>query len=388
MSSVQVKLQEVAMPRPAYLNARVLTVLLLVALPVLLLGAGAVIGVGQVRLREAQTAELRQVASYTAAAVDAYVYRRILDAALLGRVPDIRRAAAAGNEQPFDQALVAEIDDQWITDGAATAERLGILTTPASQFLADLVANDSVYREVLVTDRYGRLVAASGITSDYYQADEAWWYRAWDNGRGRVGVSDVRRDESAQVYAFEVAVPVYTPSGDAVAGVMKIVADSRETLAAIAGLEVGATAEAMLVRPDGSIVFRRRPHAPGDRFFAADLLRQGLADRTQAREAPEPWSYEARSPEGSLRIVAVAPSQLSQSFPELAWQMVVSVERDELRAPFRSLVWYLVLVVFLTGVAVLAMSLWLSLRLAAPPVDPAYDMHLVEHPPLHRMGEP
>jgi hypothetical protein len=376
------------MPRPTSLNGRVLTVVLLVALPVLLIGAGVVLGVGQARLREAQTAELRQIASHTAAAVDAYVYRRILDAALLGRVPDIRQAAAAGADRPFDQAEVSQLDGQWVADGAATAGRLGILTTPASRFLADLVANDSVYREVLVTDRYGRLVAASGITSDYFQADEAWWYEAWDNGRGRVRVSDVGRDESAQVYAFEVAVPVHDPSGDAVVGVMKIVADSRETLAAIAGLEVGATAEAMLVRPDGSIVFRRRPHAPGDRFFAADLLRQGVAERAQAREAPDAWSYEARSPEGSLRVVAVAPSQLSQSFPALAWLMVVSVERGELSAPFRSLVWYLILVVVLTAVAVLAMALWLSLRLSEPPVDPAYDMHLVEHPPIHRMGEP
>ncbi|CAN5614419.1 hypothetical protein BH23ACI1_BH23ACI1_19360 [soil metagenome] len=376
------------MSRPTSLNSRVLTVLLLVALPVLLIGAGTVLGVGQGRLREAQTAELRQVASHTAAAVDAYVYRRILDAALLGRVPDLRRAAADGNEQPFDQSRVAELDSQWIADGAATAARLGILTTPASQFLADLVAHDSAYREVLVTDRYGRLVAASGITSDYYQADEGWWYQAWDNGRGRVRVSDVGRDESAQVYAFEIAVPVPAPGGDGAAGVMKIVADSRETLAAIAGLEVGATAEAMLVRPDGSIVFRRRPHAPHDRFFAADLLRQGVADRAEALAAPDAWSYEARSPEGSLRVVAVAPSQLAQSFPELRWLTVVSVERDELRAPFRSLVWYLVLVVLLTAVAVLAMALWLSLRLSEPPVDPAYNMHLVEHPPIHRVGEP
>jgi hypothetical protein len=376
------------MPRPTSLDSRVLTALLLVSLPVLLIGAGAVFGVGQVRLREVQTAELRQVASHAAAAVDAYVYRRILDAALLGRVPDLRRAAAAGNDQPFDQGRVAELDGQWIADGAATAERLGILTTPASQFLADLVANDSAYREVLVTDRHGRLVAASGITSDFFQADEAWWYQAWDNGRGRVRVSDVGRDESAQVYAFEIAVPVHAPGSDALAGIMKIVADSRETLAAIAGLEVGATAEAMLVRPDGSIVFRRRPHAPGDRFFAADLLRQGVGDRKQALATSDPWSYEARSPEGSLRVVAVAPSQLSQSFPELSWLTVVSVEGSELRAPFRSLVWYLVLVVLLTAVAVLAMALWLSLRLWEPPVDPAYDMHLVEHPAIHRVGEP
>jgi hypothetical protein len=369
------------------LNYRVLTVVLLVALPVLLLGAAAVIGVGQVRLREAQTAELREMAAYSAAALDAYVYRRILDAALLGRVPEVRRAAAAGNEEPFDEARTMDHDRQWIAGGAATAATLGILARPASQFLADLVANDTVYREVLVTDRYGRLVAASNVTSDYFQADESWWHKAWDNGRGRVSVSDVQRDESAQVYAFDIAVPVLAPGSDEVAGVMKVVADSREMLAAIAGLEVGGTTEAMLVRPDGSIVFRRRAHGPEDRFYGAGLLRERMEERTRAQEAPDTWTFEARSPEGGVRVVAVAPSQLWQSFPDLPWLMVLSMDRGDLRAPFRSLVWYLVLVVFLTAIAVLTMALWLSLRLAAPPIDPAYDMHLVEHARVHRVGE-
>jgi hypothetical protein len=375
------------MSRLVALNRRVLTVLLLVALPVLLLGAAIVLGIGQSRLREAQTAELRQITAYAAAALDAYVYRRILDAALLGRVPDIRRAAAAGNEQPYDEARVAELDRQWVADGAATASRLEILKTPASQFLADLVANDSVYREVLVTDRYGRLVAASNVTSDYFQADERWWHRAWDNGRDRVRVSNVQLDESAQVYAFEIAVPVHAPGSDEVAGIMKIVADSREMLAAIAGLAVGATTEPMVVRPDGSIVFRRRAHAPDDRFFGAGLLRERMEERARRHEAPDTWAYEARSSEGTLRVVAVAPSQLWLSFPELPWLMVLSMERDELRAPFRSLVWYLVLVVLLTAIVVLALALWFSLRLAAPPIDPAYDMHLVEHARVQRVGE-
>jgi hypothetical protein len=60
--------------------------------------------------------------------------------------------------------------------------------------------------------------------------------------------------------------------------------------------------------------------------------------------------------------------------------MALSIDLDELNAPFNSLVAYLVLVVLLTGLAVLAIALWLSLRLAAPTIDPAYDMHLVEHP--------
>ena len=369
---------------PAF-NTRVLTAFLVVALPVLLVGAAIVIGIGQARLRDTQTRRLAQMAEYTAGAVDAYVFRRILDAALLARVPDIRRAASEGNGQNFDAARVKQMDQQWQTDRAATAVRSGLLTTPASQFLADLVSNDSVYREVLVTDLKGRLVAASNATSDYYQADEQWWVKAFDNGRGRVSVTDVERDESAHVYAFEIAVPVYAPGRTELAGIMKIVADSREMLAGIAGLELGATSEALLVRPDGSIVFRRRPHGENDRFFATDLLRERLEERAARHEPPGTLTLEAKTPEGPDHIVAIAPSQLAQSYPELPWMVALSIDREELAAPFQSLLAYLILVFALTGIAVLAIALWMSQRLAAPVTDPAYDLHLVEHPTLPRM---
>jgi hypothetical protein len=366
-------------PRLARLNSRVLTAILLVALPVLIGGAALVINIGQTRVRQTQSAQLAQMAEYSASAVDAYVFRRILDAALLGRVPEIRRAASAGNEQPFDAARVRESDTAWQSAGAQTSARSAVLATPASQFLADLVKNDSVYREVLVTDRHGRLVAASGVTSDYFQADEDWWVDAFDGGRGRVNVTDVKRDESAHVYAFEIAVPVPGASDGQVAGVMKIVADSREMLAGVAGLELGATSEATLVRPDGSIVFNRRAYPEGSRFFGAELLRQRLDDLASRKLPPTTLTYEALGDDGARRVVAVAPSQLGRSYPALSWMMALSMNRDELAAPFQSLVWYLVLVFALTGLAVLAIALWLSIRLAAPTIDPAYDMHLVEH---------
>jgi hypothetical protein len=369
------------------LNSRVLTVILLVAIPVLIAGAAVVISIGRDRLEHAESTRLTQIAEYSAAAVDAYVFRRILDAAVLGRIPEIRRAAAAGGAQPPDAARTAEVEREWQKNAAATAERLGLISSPASRFLADLVKNDSVYREVLVTDRVGRLAAASNLSTDYDQSDETWWTTAFDNGRGRVSVTDVRRDESAHVYAFEIAVPVLAPDSSDLAGLMKIVADSREMLAGIASLELGATSEAMLVRPDGSLVFSRRPFAEGDRFFGAQLLQQRLNDSAARKEAVAPMSFEARAGDGGRRIVAVAPSQLAQSYPELSWLMAVSMDVDELAAPFQSLVWYLVIVVVLTGLAVLAIALWLSLRLAAPTIDPAYDMHLVEHAAIPRMEE-
>jgi Cache domain len=372
--------------RPA-LNTRVLTSVLLVALPVLLVGAAIVISIGQARLRDTESARLAQDAEYTATTVDAYVFRRILDAAMLGRIPDIRRAAAEGNGAPFDQSATLKLDQQWQTNRAAASAQTGVLKSPASVFLADIVRQDPVYREVLVTDRHGRLVAASNVTSDYLQADEDWWTQAFDQGHGRIIVSDVRRDESAGVYAFEIAVPVPAPGADETAGVLKIVADSREMLAGIAGLEFGKTGEAMLVRPDGSIVFSRRSYDPKDRFFAADLLREQLAERERRKEGPAAMTFTARPESGATRVIAVAPGQLPRSYPNLNWLVALSIEQDEVLAPFQSLVWYLVIVFALTAVAVLGIALWLSLRLASPSLDPNVDLHLVEHAPMMSMEE-
>ena len=360
------------------LNTRVLTAVLLVAIPVLLTGTAIVLSIGQGRLHETAAARLAQNAEYTAATVDAYVFRRILDASVLGRVPDVRRAASVGSATAFDRNAVQELDRQWQADRAA-ASRNGLLQSSASQFLADIVGHDPIYREILVTDRQGRLVAASNVTSDYYQADEDWWTQSFDGGRGRVIVTDVRRDESAGVYAFEIAVPVPAPAGEEIAGVMKIVADSREMLVGIAGLDIGSTGEAMLVRPDGSIVFSRRSYDPRDRFFAAELLGQRLENRQQRKEEPGPLTFTAGTESGTTRVVAVAPGQLARSYPNLNWLVALSVDRDEITAPFRSLVWYLVIVFALTAIAVLAIALWLSLRLASPVLDPAVDMRLVDH---------
>src|SRR3954451_6527706 len=62
---------------PAF-NTRVLTAVLLVALPVLLVGLVVVLSIGQGRLRDTHASSLAQDAEYTAATLDAYVFRRIL----------------------------------------------------------------------------------------------------------------------------------------------------------------------------------------------------------------------------------------------------------------------------------------------------------------------
>ena len=371
---------------PAF-NTRILTSVLLVSIPILVIGTAIVLSIGQARLRDTYVLRLANEAERTAATVDAYVFRRVLDAAVLGRVPEIRRAAAEGSQSAFNPSAAKDLNRQWQADRSGTTTRTGLLKSTASVFLADIVGHDPIYREVLVTDRYGRLVAASNVTSDYYQADEDWWIQAFADGRGRIVVSDVKRDESAGVYAFGIVVPVAAPGSDELAGVMKIVADSREMLVGIAGLEVGSSGEATLIRPDGTIVFSRRSYDPTARFFAADLLRERLEERQQRKAEPGPITFTAKPTGGNDRLVAVAPGQLARTYPNLNWMVALSLDRDEVLSPFQSLVWYLLIVFALTAIAVLAIALWLSLRLAAPTIDPEVDLHLVEHPPDHHLGE-
>ena len=368
------------------INRRVLTVVLIVALPILVLGARYVVETGYTRVRDAEVARLGQVADHIASSADAYVFRRIVDASVIARVPEIRRVAAEGTRQPIDQKKTEAIDQQWQKERKVPAAVAGVLSNGAARFLSDVVKQDQLYREILVADRHGRVVAASQVTTDYYQADEGWFTQALDDGRrGRITVSDVRRDESADVYAFDISVPVAGPESDELVGIMKIVASSQEMLQGIGGLQLGSTGQVMLIRQDGSIVFSRQAVTPGARFFGADILKERLSASDNDPQAR--ISFRSRSSDGTDRVVAVARSRLRESFPNLSWLVAVSMEESELLQPFRPMVWSLMVVIGLTIIGVLAVALWASMRLARPAFDPGLDLHLVEHPKPPRIEE-
>ena len=368
-----------------HINVRVFTVLVFVSLPLYALAAVMVLGTGQAQLRDAFGLQLTDTAQQAAATVDSYVFRRIIDVSILARVPDVQSAAAAGSRTPLDVARAREIDTLWVAQPGETAARLGLLETTASQFLRDIVSNDQAYREIVVTDRDGRVVAASNATSDYIQSDETWWKEAFSDGtRGRVSVSDVLWDESAKSHAIEITVPVTERPGERLVGVLKVVADARELLAVAGGVRSSTSGEVFLIREDGSIVFSQRGIGGQAKFFAADLFRE----RMKSFKAGDPQfriDFSARDQNGRSYLVGIAPSQLGSSYPHLSWMLAVTQAEDELFAPARAQMWRMLGVFGLIAAAVLAIAVWFSLRLAAPPVGK--DTHITEHPEVPRIEE-
>lgn len=366
-----------------HLNRRVLAVFLVVGLPILALGIGLVLALGQSRLTDTYGRHLAQVAQQTAASVDAYVYRRLLDASLIARTPMLRLEAHQASDRAFSAADAEALDKIWQQRGARPDALAALLQTPVSRYLADIVAHDRIYRELLLTDRFGRLVAASGPSTDYFQGDEDWWKTAAEGG-GQLMMTDVRWDESARVHAVEIAVPVPEPESDVLAGVLKVVTDSREMLAEIGGVQFGASGQAMLLRENGSIVFSRRTSDPSARFYAAEeVQRRGPA---LLAGGPEAGTYfKATSPDGDVQLVGLAASQLGRTYPHLSWVVAVTQSEREALAPVQAVGWYLLAVLALTVAVVLLLALWFSVRLEAPAV--VEDMHLVEHAPVSHVGD-
>jgi hypothetical protein len=149
-------------------------------------------------------------------------------------------------------------------------------------------------------------------------------------------------------------------------------------------MDLGDAGDAMLVRRNGSIVFSRGGVQPSARFFAADRLRERLDAVTQTA-GPSRVFFSAPSADGDSQIVGVATSQLASTYPHLPWVVVAWQPEAELLAPVQSQFRSLLLVLALTGLCVLGLALWFSVKLAAPPVE--IDMELVPHPRIARVAD-
>ena len=74
------------------------------------------------------------------------------------------------------------------------------------------------------------LVAATGLTTDFYQADEQWWQHAHAGGEGRVYITRVNYDTSAGVWSIDICVPILDRQQEGIVGVGKVVVNAGQLI--------------------------------------------------------------------------------------------------------------------------------------------------------------
>ncbi|MCE5328138.1 MAG: HAMP domain-containing protein [Planctomycetaceae bacterium] len=144
---------------------------------------------------------------------------------------------------------LSQLDSRWPRLPSDNPTMQKVLSNPAVKDARDLIEADPSVVEIILTDRFGQLVAATGKTTDFYQGDEIWWQEAFNAGKGQIYLSDAEPDVLARIGGITAATPIR--SGQNVVGVARIVIDVNRWLNQIGHLDP-SEGVLLLVRNEGS----------------------------------------------------------------------------------------------------------------------------------------
>ncbi|MCE5276498.1 MAG: ATP-binding protein [Planctomycetaceae bacterium] len=155
--------------------------------------------------------------------------------------------ALARGPKRRDEEL-AQLDNRWPRLAEDNPAMKKVLAHPAAKTAGEIIDADPSIVEIILTDRHGQLVAATGKTTDFYQGDETWWRETFNSGNGQVFFSDAAPDVLARIGGVTISVPIR--SGQKVVGVARMVIDVNRWLNQIARAEP-TEAMMLLVRNEG-----------------------------------------------------------------------------------------------------------------------------------------
>ena len=152
----------------------------MIAIPVTLLGSLFIISSIRAELKESVSTNLTEVAANTARSLESLILHDVTNVSVMAVTPSVVEAVITANRQhPSDFEVVRErllaLDHEWQRVGGTTALALEIIGRDTSEFLRQVEAFNPAYKEILLTDERGAVVAATNLTTDYLQADEQWW---------------------------------------------------------------------------------------------------------------------------------------------------------------------------------------------------------------------
>ena len=352
------------------LRRLILSFTVLAFLPLLLM-AGMSLAAQRQQLMHAGREHVRCLATGFAQQVDFLLERTIEQVQQLACSHRLAEDLSAVNrryegvaEQTIREALLAR-DREWLAAADPSQTELAgqCLNNQAAAALKAFqgVARDR-YAEIMLTDRFGALYAATNVTTDYYQADEEWWQRAHYDGRGDTFVSQIRFDQSAGVYALDVATPVRDQAGN-VAGILKVSHAVSTLFHLVRDLKAGQTGGADLVDAQGKAVFAHLDRGEGLRFDSATMetinaLAEGvLVGRPVGGQDEQVIGFGvlANTRKGGRAPVAGGP-----------WFALVSQSGAEVYAPTRRALLWSLLVLALPLAGLVLVAAYLNRRLVEP----------------------
>ncbi len=125
----------------------------------------------------------------------------------------------------YDNARILELDQAWRAEvGASSTPTISpVMENAASDYLRDVVENaGGTITEIFIMDAQGLNVAASSVTSDYWQGDEDKFSMTYLNGAGSSHIGEVEFDDSTQSFQSQISVAIVDPTSQQPVGAMTV----------------------------------------------------------------------------------------------------------------------------------------------------------------------
>jgi hypothetical protein len=360
--------QELERPRKLEFEPRLLALFLFVTIPFILVGSLLILSSVRSGVNRTIGDHFAELAAANARYLDSYILMKVTNVSRLAISPTLIAEVTNANkrhkgEAESIQAQLLQVDEEWQLTHGLTHLAIDIIDRESSQFLKKVASFNPAYQEILLTDEHGALVAATNLTSDFYQADETWWRNAYGDGwAGAIYVSNVRYDYSAKVHGLDIAVPIRIGEGDdqRVAGVLKTLIDVRDLFSVMASVEFGESGRALLVNgPDRTIINSDDPDEVMKNIHPGFVhLQEALAEERR--------HFVCQHEDGSTWLAGYARLPEPGPSPEIAWYVIVEQGIEEAQAPVRAAMTYLLWFFGAMTLLVLVFSLYMHFKLVKP----------------------
>jgi len=254
-----------------------------------------------------------------------------------------------------------EMDNKWAAAGADSPLVSEHLDNKSAEQLSYFVSTGTAISEIFTTDRFGGLVAASGKTEDFYQADEEWWQKAYNGGKGATYMGSVGYDESAAVKAVTVALPVKDEK-DRVIGVCKAVLNIDVLFVIIRDFTIGRTGHACLVDDSGRVIYHSGDEYLNEKICSYEDFKKLVNDPENWEILRRPLVHERK--DLFLAFAAVESPVLREN--GVTWRIFVVQRSDETFAPIRDLFKVMALIMAVLFLVALPIIFFLGEAFARP----------------------
>jgi signal transduction histidine kinase len=343
------------------LKRKLIVSMLLVGVVPLLLGLGLAFLQGSKEIQVVSGESFQALATETARKLDLLVAEEVARTSRIAAHPEIIRQLEHHRDllQTADTArsaaAVTQQRTRWaerdpIAIKAITENRTALLLRDfyaGAQHESDLLLPQVVRaatKKLFITDVQGNLFAALTTTPSFSHTDNLWWTGAYNKGVGQLYIEDLHFDTQANTYVFSISIPIMDSLRYEVVGVLHRVLDAKEFFSpSTHPIRFGRTGHVMLIDSRGIVL--SCPILP----TGVQLSDPSLIPEVTGREPG--WVTADSDGHGGQGTAIIGFALLPEtsratngSLENGAWHTFVWQSSDELFAPIRHLMtWMMIL---------------------------------------------